>query len=327
MGPERLIGAIVVALLALANTLAAQGGREEPSLQAVMARVGSYVDAYGEKASLIVAVEEYTQHVPHRSARPLQLISEFAIVKASRGWVGYRDVVAVNGEQISDRRDRLLSILTDPSADSRLVKKLSDESARFNIGPISRNFNVPTATLLLFGSANLDRFSFAKKKNQKIDGIETWEIEFKETRTPTLTMTRAGVDVPMFGSLWVVPADGVVVRTRMQMRDFAGTTAAPAQTGAPSQPAVNTTSPAGLRDARGFDLELQEMKSSADFNVTYRRHAEFDMWLPERMTEMYEGPYRPQPGRPPVQATTNATAKYSQFKQFNTGAKINVPQQ
>jgi len=309
-------------------SLSAQGPAPEPALDVVLQRLAAYVESYGEKASLIVAVEEYTQHLPHRTARPLQLISEFAIVKTARGWVGYRDVVAVNGEAISDRRDRLMSILTDPSADARLVTKLSEESSRFNIGPISRNFNVPTATLLLFNSANLDRFSFAKKKTQKIDGIETWEIEFKETRSPTLTMTRAGVDVPMFGSIWVMPADGVVVRTRMQMRNFAGTTVAPEQTTPPRSPAVNTTSPGGSREARGFELELQELKSSADFNVTYRRHAEFAMWLPDRMTEMYEGPSRPQPGRAPVGTiTVNATAKYSSFKQFQTGAKINIPQQ
>ena len=30
------------------------------------------------------------------------------------------------------------------------ARRLSDESARFNIGPIVRNFNVPTAALFFF---------------------------------------------------------------------------------------------------------------------------------------------------------------------------------
>ena len=281
MATRRLKAFTVAAVtIAVANLMAAQERHDEPSLQTVLQRMAAYVDTYGEKASLIIAVEEYTQQATDRKTPPRQLLSEFAIVKGARGWVGYRDVVAVDGQPISNRRDRLLSILTDPSADAQLVTKLAEESARFNIGPISRNFNVPTATLLLFGSANLDRFAFVKKKSEQVEGLEAWEIEFKETRSPTVTMTRSGKDVPMVGSLWVVPADGVVIRTHMQMRDFAAAIDAP------------------------------EIRTLADFTVRYQRHDEFGMWLPERMTEIYAGPIRPQPGRAPIAVTTNATAKY-----------------
>ena len=45
-------------------------------------------------------------------------------------------------------------------------------------------------------------------------------IEFREQRTPTLTMTASGTDVPGSGTLWVNPVDGAVVRTHLEFRGF-----------------------------------------------------------------------------------------------------------
>jgi hypothetical protein len=317
---HRLLAVVMVAVVAAVD-LPSQAA--EPSLEQVLQRVAAYASSYGEKASLIVAVEKYIQRFG--TERPRQLVAEFAIVKAPGGWVGYRDVVEVNGDKVADRRDRLLSILTDPSADSRLVKRLSDESARYNIGPISRNFNVPTTVLLLFQPANLTRFTFRRDGTDRIGSVETWKVAFTEVKTPTFTMTRAGRDVPMDGMLWVVPADGTVVRTRMRLKNFADATAVSQQAGPePVAPDV-TDRPARGGAPRAFSFDIRTIETSADFAVTYRRYPDFEMWLPANMSELYEGPIQLGKG-PPVTGRASTTATYSDFKQFQTGAKINIPQ-
>lgn len=321
MGPRLLV--VVLAMAGAAAPLSSQSAKS--SVDELMSRVATYAANYGEKASLIVAVEKYIQRFG--GDRPRQVTAEFAIVKAPGGWVGYRDVVEVNGEKISDRRDRLMSIFTDPAADSRMIRKLTEESSRFNIGPISRNFNVPTTVMLVFLPVNLHRFVFTLKGQDRIDGVVTQEVAFKEVGTPTLTMTRAGRNVPMEGSLWVTPADGAVVRTRMRMRNFADTvTSAKQGPGAPQgAPQVDTTRPTAGRVMPTFDLEVRPIEASAEFAVTYAWHKEFEMWLPRTMVEQYEGPIRLENG-PPVTGRASTNATYSDFKSFQTGTKINVPQ-
>ena len=93
------------------------------------------------------------------------------------------------------------------------------------------------------------RFTFTRKSAKKIEGIDTWEIEFRETKRPTLIRTRAGKDVPIEGTLHVKPDDGTVVRTRFKMRNFADVEAAPEQQApaqrAARQPGVEQRRPRG----------------------------------------------------------------------------------
>jgi hypothetical protein len=279
---------IIAALLGIASIAAPPLSADEPSLKDVLRRMSAYVQAYGEKASIVVATERYTQHV--NAVRPTSMehrvtVADFAIVKAEGlgGWVGFRDVVEVDGARVTDHQDRLLQVLSASSGMDE-ARRLSDESARFNIGPILRNFNVPTTALFFFRPENLDRFKFTRKSAGQ-DG--TWEIAFRETDRPTLIRTPEGGSVPSEGSVWVSAADGTVVRTRMRMTAF----------GAP-----------GAVNVRG--------SGSAQIDVTYRRVAALDMWLPETMTESYEG------SRGPAWDRTTTEARYTDYRQFQTSVRI-----
>jgi hypothetical protein len=303
------------------------------------------------------------------------LLAEFAIVKAagSVGWIGFRDVVEVDGESLTDRRDRLLTLLSDTNGDATEAKRISNESARFNIGPISRNFNVPTTTLFFFHPANLGRFTFKAKGTKKIDNVDTWVLEFKETRRPSMVMTREGKDVPCEGTVWVSPADGAIVRTLVSFRGFAddralhdvrekSATPAPVTPHAAPQPpappptqppsggksggtmsgqtsgggSTRSTGSAASRDdspdrARpsteqmfSGDFQTRRFESLARIDVTYKRHDRFSMWLPEKMSELYEGPI-PRGTQVPFMGRATTTADYSDFKQFTTSAKIAIP--
>jgi hypothetical protein len=304
----------------------------DPAVEPVLARMGAYVSSYGEKASLIVAVEKYTQTVMFEGAQapaqPRRLVAEFAIVKIGdgSGWVGFRDVVEVDGKQLSDRRDRLVSLFTATGKTNvNEVTRIANESARFNAGPVSRNFNVPTTAMFFFLPEHLSRFEFTRKGSKTIDGVKTWEIAFKETRRPTFIMTRGGVDVPVSGTLWINPDDGTVVRTRLQMNNFADQVTSPVQSAPVQRPEMDPTRPQGRRPAAVPTMDLVRIDSSADIEVTYRRNPGVGLWLPSVMEESYNGPItltvNPSVGR----STTRAT--YSDFKQFGTAGTLVVPKQ
>jgi VWFA-related protein len=332
----------------------------DPDLRRVLEKVATYVAAYGQNTSAVVGLENYAQYLDE-ATRPHRLTAEFALVKTgSARWLGYRDVIEVNGEQVPNRRDRLLKILQTSSNPLEEAARLTAENARFNVGPVTRNFNVPTTALLFFDAAGLSRFTFTRKGTKRIDGIEVWEVAFRETSVPTLVTTRAGKSVPAQGTLWVSPQDGVVIRTRLQLSGFADAIAmagprrapgaAPPVTPAPSgasggtpaqgasQPAAGAASGGGPTSAstgggsisrdRGNRVDPVEamamLESHADIDVTYQLNAQLAMWLPARMTEEYQGPIS-RLNQPPVQGLSRATATYTSYKSFETAVKIIGP--
>ena len=279
---------MAAALAAIAAAPLVAGRADEPSLKDVLRRMSAYVQTYGEKASIFVATEHYTQHVTGGD-RPAPedrvTVADFAIVRAEGlgGWVGFRDVLEADGTRIGDHRDRLLKVLSDVSGSLDEARRLSDESARYNIGPVSRNFNVPTAALFFFSPQNLDRFKFTRKSVAP-DG--TWEIAFRETERPTLVRTPEGRSVPSEGSVWVKASDGTVLRTSLRMKEFGRGSAAVARHG------------------------------TAQIDVSYARISDIDMWLPEVMVESYEMP------RGARRERTTTEARYSDYRRFQTSGRI-----
>ena len=318
-----------VIVLAVAMSGAVSGQKADPTLDEVLARVGQYVASYGEKAAVVVASEKYTQTVLIDGAdmgRPRDLKAEFAIVRvAGGGWTGFRDVVEAEGRPVQDRRDRLVELLTNTAGDASELTRIANESARFNVGPITRNFNVPTAGMFFFYPEEHARFVFTRKGAKKIDGIETWEIEFRETRRPTLIRTRAGRDVPIEGVLHVKPDNGTVVRTRFKMRNFADVETAPEQQAPAQRPPDNPSSNNGGREGLARNQPIQsiridKMESEADIEVTYAKPPGIELWFPASMVELYQGPIKVKVT--PVMARTTTRAKYSDFRQFGTSIKI-----
>jgi hypothetical protein len=335
----------------------------DPILEPVMHKTAAYVAGYGEQMSAVIGVENYTQQVnPSGSERPMpprQIVAEFALVKSGGPipWSGFRDVVEVNGTPVSDRKDRILRILADSANPIDEAARLTAESARFNIGPVSRNFNLPTTALFFFHESNLGRFTFTRKGTKKIDGVDTLEVAFRETARPTLITTRAGKDVPCEGTLWVIPETGAIVRTRLQLKGFADALAvadskdASGRPAPPTPPPVVTSAPSGTQgagstgarptgstagDANAGALRsrfgdfgnpgggITQLESTAEIEVTYRRDEVLGMWLPARMSEEYQGTI-PRISNVPLQGTSHSTATYSDYKRFGTSATIVGP--
>jgi hypothetical protein len=334
--PRVSLGFALVTVLSAA-TFSAQS-RPEPALEDVVRKMGEYVAAYGQRAALLVAEEKYTQQVATEDdtpLRPFQLTAEVAIVKApgGTGWIGFRDVVEVNGKPLVDRKDRLMRLLSDPDGDASEARRISDESSRFNIGPVTRNFNVPTTVLFFFHPGNLSRFSFTRKGTKTVDGVQAWVLDFTETRRPTMMMTRAGKDVPCEGTVWVVPQNGTVVHTRVRLRGFAdekrASTPEPAAGSASTGywtigPAPSVRNPTGGASSAPTALPGAG-ESLAEVEVTYHRDAGIGIWVPVKMSEVYEGARPRGASKPSLFERATCVAEYRNYKRFETSAKIVAP--
>ncbi|MGH9409542.1 MAG: hypothetical protein ACRD1V_08810, partial [Vicinamibacterales bacterium] len=288
-----------------ASSPASPAERVRPAADAaaIMARVASYVERYGEAASVLIGVERYTQKAteaevmgggsarmsargrPGGSARVSEqttirrLTSELALVRntaAIGGWIAFRDVMEVDGKRVADRGDRLRSIFESMAPDIDAARRIDEENALFNIGPVKRTFNVPTATLLFFTPANLPRFSFKSNGTDQMDGSTVLVVDFRETGRPTLVTTSKRQDIPASGTLWVDPTDGHVVKTRLTLSGFAGS------------------------------------QSTAVLEVTYRRHTALEMWVPASMSE----------SDATAAGTVVGTAEYDDFRRFQTSVRI-----
>src|SRR6185437_15654133 len=106
--------------------------------------------------------------------------------------------------------------------DLETAKKITQESARYNVGSVTRTFNVPTSALFFFNSGDLHRFTLKLAGTEKVGGADATKIEFRETARPTMIGTRDGRDVPCEGILWVNPQDGSVLRTQLTVADYSG---------------------------------------------------------------------------------------------------------
>lgn len=266
---------------------------EQEDLGRIIHRVGEYVANWGDRASLLVGLEDYQQHyspAPLGQPPARHLISEFAIIRTtdSTGWIGLRDVGEVDGEPVIDRRDRLERLFLDGAPDAARARAIVEESARFNLGSIVRTVNVPTVALFFFTPANLDRFAFSRGGETTLDDARVLEIRFREKSEPTLIRRMNGRSVRSHGTLWVIPSDGTVVRTSLVVSGFTGSS------------------------------------SMAEVDVRYRRDPRLDLWLPAEMTERYEATVRNPQTRLVEQARATATATYSQFRCFETSARISL---
>ena len=271
----------------LAASMPVGAARAPLSVKDVMRRVGAYVDAYGDKASIVVATERYEQRARASSKdreEARTLVSDFALVYADaiHGWMGFRDVIDVDGVAVRDREDRLARVLMASQGRFDEARRLSDEGARFNLCNVQRNFNVPTSALFFFVSENSDRFKFAARRAAD-DG--TSEITFKETGKPTMIRTPNGDPVDTSGTIWVNPADGVVVRTVLDV---------------------------DVR-MRGVD---PPQRGKGHIDVRYRFVDELGAWLPATMDESFEATR----GNSWDQVTGHA--EYSNYRTFQTSIRI-----
>ena len=193
-----------------------------------MDRAGQYVARYEEKelGNLLVA-ETYSQNVVTYHERGgvtqndrRQMQSDFLILALGDDRVGLRLVNRVDGKPAPKAPTSFEAVMADSSAGVlRQIEAIQEESSRYNIGPVKREINVPTFALRIARKDEAPRFTFTKRDEKKISGVETWEIRFQEERAPTLTHGLRGESLVSSGSLWIEPATGRILKTELRIEN------------------------------------------------------------------------------------------------------------
>jgi hypothetical protein len=187
---------------------AAQAVEGAGELQAVLSRVVEYAAAYRRQYSAVVAEEDYQQQTPTAHVR---LRSDFLLVKTTdeEGWVSFRDVYEVNAVAVRDHDDRLKKLFLDPTTEATAqLRMIKEDSARYNIGDVVRNVNVPLFPLIFLDAANLPLFQFRLGGARQSKGLPLREIRYTEQRASTIVG-----NVRTSGWFLVDPASGAVVET------------------------------------------------------------------------------------------------------------------
>ena len=236
MSKWRLIS-IAAALAVVLAPAATPARAQEPSLNEVLKRAATYVAEFRRQLSGIAAEETYSQEVINTSrfvdallVNPKRrLKSELLLVKPadSDRYVELRDVFEVDGAPLNNRQGRLEKLLNEPAGGSQIAAIIA-ESARYNIGSITRNINTPLMALQLLDGARQRRVEFkhiAKaapvfpaKQDQEFNdnqvfrvSTEMWNIEFRERGGGTLIRKPNGDDLRASGRFWINPATGAVL--------------------------------------------------------------------------------------------------------------------
>jgi hypothetical protein len=223
------VAPLLVALL----VPAALAADDRPPLQTILERVSDYVVRYQQEISGVVAEERYVQDAD-KSDRPFvthrELKSDLLLVRTAgvaEGYVQFRDVFEVDGDPVRDRTDRLATLFTNPSENAkRQAAQIMNESARYNIGSVERNINVPLIMLMLLDPVYQPHFKYSASTEHKgtprglpktaaftLPG-DTWELDFEETMTPTVIQGDKQ-DAKSHGRVWVDPETSRVLITEI----------------------------------------------------------------------------------------------------------------
>jgi hypothetical protein len=264
--------AIVVAIV-LASAIAATkaGSAQAMTLDDVLVRASDYVIRFEQAIASVVAEEHYRQRLAMplqpsggRGGRPddaqrRELKSDFLMVRSrdTDRWIPFRDVFEVDGTPVRAREERLTKLLLDESGSAYdRAWRLTEEGARYNIGPVQRTVNVPTQALQFLLPINQPKSAFRQSGVDRLDGVAVWQVRFDEIGVPTLIRTTGGASLPASGTFWIDPSTGVVLRTliRAKLEDFR------AEISVSFEPheAVDVRVPVELREkysGRGYELE------------------------------------------------------------------------
>jgi VWFA-related protein len=214
-----------------------------PTIPALIGRLGAYVRRFEREFSSAVAEERYVQIVKRAPPSLLgepelewhddpgefgpssriferrQLLSDVLLVQTAQGWVGYRDVAAVDGRRVRKRQERVTNLFLSTSAKrANQLRRVAEEGARYNLGTFHRTLNIPTLPLAFLHPRHHARYHFRYGGRDAIGGGAAEVLEFTEHRRPTLIGTTAGEDVPLTGRVWIDAGTGEVVQTEVRVR-------------------------------------------------------------------------------------------------------------
>ena len=213
------------------------------------------------------------------AATQTKLVSEFLLMRVQGvgDWIGFRDVLEVDGRQVRDRQDRLAALfLGDTATALAQARRIAKESSRYNLGSTGRTVNVPTYALFYLHPVNTRRLRFEKEDEGCGDDDTAWVVGFEEVERPTLARGFENIDLPSRGRFCLDPVSGRVLETEFELHH-------------PS---------AGRR----------RLATDAKVSVTFALEPRLNLWVPAQMRETYS-----ERGG----GSTRATARYRNYRQFS----------
>jgi len=263
----RLIAPVATFLAALGG-LAVATPQRTTEAEPLVARAAAYVAEYARSLSSVVAEERYEQWLrtgglavrqpgaspmrPSVYERRRRLDGDYVLVKVDgpNGWVSFRDVLEVDGRPVEDHGERLATLfLQSPAAAMRQAPRVAAQSARFNLGDTPRTINMPTLALMVLSDLHRDRFQFRTGDERRIEGLHARALDYSEMGGPTLIRGAGGNDLPASGTIWIEPDTGTVLESVLRTGD--GTL-------------------------------------NSEITVTYRLEKTLELWVPEKMAEVYK---------------------------------------
>jgi hypothetical protein len=227
MPPRLLLPVLLTFAVAATATVTNGQSRDTSSLDEMLDKVSDYVTSYTRDFVGVVAEETYRQDVRDHSTRvdsrgfPVEgarqsrtLRSDMLLVRAPAGdrWLQFRDVFEVDGKPVRDREERLAKLFLTPSASAeRQVDDIKSASARYNIGGVNRNINLPVLALSAFELSNRPWFTFELGRAK---GTQS-ELSFREERSDTLIRGRDERGTPSYGKFVVERATGRVLSSEL----------------------------------------------------------------------------------------------------------------
>jgi hypothetical protein len=265
------------------------------SLRQVVERAGAYAASYGTELASVIADEEFLQELVSRPGgtvlqqRRLQSEIAFVELEETREWLAFRSVLRVDGVPVEDAAGRLERVFRDtPRTALAQARTITAESSRFNLGPVQRNFNVPTTVLQFILPQHQERFRFRKIAEERVDGERdaAWVVEFREQKRGTFVRTPQGRAAPSEGRLWIMPEDGRIIRSRLVV---------------------------------SADADVQ-----AQLDVEWSYDGKLKLWVPAEMRETYRGPWTTavENGARETAFDVRGVAKYSNYRRFQVDTRI-----
>ena len=258
-----------------------------PSVKEVIARAGRFAEQQRDALTSVRADEHYSQELQFHDltlTERRQLESEVAFVRLSDSdeWLAFRNVLRVDGVDTGTDPARLEKLFREGAA-SNQGRRIAEENAIYNIGRLYRTFNIPTFALHILMPQNSQRFSFKKISESQAGGEGVWEIEYEERERPTIVRSLDGRRIPIKGRMWIVPAEGRLVRATLHA-------------------SVPVTS----------ELEFE-----------WRHDPNLNAWVPSEMRERYRRIlYEKSPPRQPRYYDIISRATYGNYRRFGVDVKI-----
>ena len=262
MGAPCYIGAALVRVLVLliSACVCAAVARAQ-RVDDVLARAGRFVQDTSQRLSGVLADETYEQELlaqplvigasrPRIGRRALRAEALFMWLPAASQWMFVRNVLVVDRRPVPDSGERLDRLFNSGIDAAAYIRQLQAENARFDIGPVRRTFGDPTFALRFLDVSAQMRFAFDRVGTERVGAVQAMTLAYRERRRPFVIRVD-GMDALSSGTMWIEPAEGVVLRTNLRV-----------------------TRPSG----RG---------TLASVTVDFQRDASLDAWVPARMSEEY----------------------------------------